>query len=68
MLNNKIKLLFIEDDKIDQAAFERFVKKEKLPYNYFLADSVKEAKRSTFDLNLPINNLPFFTCIFIFSF
>ncbi|KPK37519.1 MAG: hypothetical protein AMJ65_14365 [Phycisphaerae bacterium SG8_4] len=40
----KYRLLLIEDDKLDQMAFERFVKKEKLPYDYMIAGSVSEAK------------------------
>ncbi len=37
-----LKLLLIEDDKLDQMAFERFVKKDNLPYTYRIANSVKE--------------------------
>ncbi|HXP49752.1 MAG TPA: PAS domain S-box protein, partial [Bacteroidia bacterium] len=40
-----IKILFIEDDKVDQMAFKRFVKDENLSYNYTIAGSVSEAKR-----------------------
>lgn len=38
------KVLLIEDDKIDQLAFMRLVKEEKLAYNYKLAGTVLEAK------------------------
>ena len=38
------KLLLIEDDPIDQMAFERFVKMEKLNFEYDIADSVNEAE------------------------
>ncbi|MCJ7514689.1 MAG: PAS domain S-box protein [Dehalococcoidia bacterium] len=34
----------VEDDKLDQKAFERLVKDEKLPYDYTIAGSVSEAK------------------------
>jgi len=37
------KVLLIEDDKIGQMAFERFVKDENLPYDYTIAASVSEA-------------------------
>jgi two-component system, sensor histidine kinase and response regulator len=40
-----IRILVIEDDKIDQMAFKRFVKDESLPYDYDIAGSVSEAKR-----------------------
>jgi PAS domain S-box-containing protein len=39
------KVLLIEDDKIDQLAFMRLVKEEKLAYNYKLAGTVLEAKK-----------------------
>ncbi len=39
----KTKILLIEDDPIDQMAFERFVKMEKLDFTYDIAGSVKEA-------------------------
>ncbi len=38
------KVLLIEDDKIDQLAFTRLVKEEKLAYDYKLAGTVLEAK------------------------
>jgi PAS domain S-box-containing protein len=41
---NKSRILLIEDDKIDQMAFERFVKRENLPYEYTLAKSLKDAR------------------------
>ncbi|MHC4169105.1 MAG: PAS domain-containing protein, partial [Planctomycetota bacterium] len=40
----KYRILLIEDERLDQMAFERFVKKEKLPYDYTIAGSVSEAK------------------------
>jgi len=40
----KYKILFIEDDKVDQKAFERFVEKDGLPYEYTVAGSISEAK------------------------
>lgn len=43
-INDKYRLLLIEDDIVDQMAFERYVKKEGLPYDYNIAGSVLEAK------------------------
>jgi PAS domain S-box-containing protein len=40
----KHRVLLIEDDKIDQMAFERFVKDQDLPYDYTIADSIRVAK------------------------
>ncbi|MCP4609603.1 MAG: PAS domain S-box protein [Planctomycetes bacterium] len=44
MDDTRYKILFIEDDKLDQMAFERFVKVEKLPYDFTAASSVSQAK------------------------
>jgi PAS domain S-box-containing protein len=44
MTEEKIHVLIIEDDAVDQMAYERFFKKEDIPYNYIFADSVKSAK------------------------
>ena len=41
---NRIKLLFVEDDKADQLLFERFVKKENLAYDFRIASTIEEAK------------------------
>jgi PAS domain S-box-containing protein len=38
------KVLLVEDDKVDQMAFERFIKEEKINYNYKIAGSIAEAK------------------------
>jgi len=38
------RILLIEDDKVDQMAFERFVERENLPYDYQIAGSVSEAR------------------------
>jgi len=39
------KILLVEDDKIDQLAFKRHIQKEKINYDYKIADSVKKAKK-----------------------
>ena len=44
MDDQKIKLLLIEDNDLDQMAFERLVRNEALPYDYTIAGSVSEAK------------------------
>ncbi len=45
IIMSKYKILLIEDDKVDQMAFERYVAKEKINYDYSIAGSVKEAKK-----------------------
>src|SRR4030042_4135319 len=44
MENARCKILMVEDDKLDQKAFEQLVKNEKLSYDYTIADSVSKAK------------------------
>jgi PAS domain S-box-containing protein len=41
----KIRILFVDDDQVDCMAFQRYVEKEKLPYDYVIARSVQEAKQ-----------------------
>jgi PAS domain S-box-containing protein len=43
MEHTTYKVLLIEDDRIDQMAFQRFVEEEKLLYDYTIAGSVSEA-------------------------
>lgn len=54
MEETKTRLLLIEDDEVDQLAFERFVRNERLPYDYRIAGSVAEARnqlaRRVFDV------------------
>ncbi|MDD3268274.1 MAG: response regulator [Syntrophomonadaceae bacterium] len=45
MENMVLKVLLIEDDLIDQMAFKRAIIKQKLPYQYLVAGSIKEASR-----------------------
>ncbi len=45
MSNESYKVLMIEDDKLDQIAFQRLVETEKLQYDYTIAGSVAEAKK-----------------------
>jgi PAS domain S-box-containing protein len=44
MENTRFRILMVEDDKLDQKAFERLVKDENLSYDYTIAGSVSEAK------------------------
>jgi PAS domain S-box-containing protein len=44
MEHTTYKVLLIEDDVLDQMAFERFLQDEKLLYDYKIADSVSEAQ------------------------
>ncbi|MGE0267081.1 MAG: ATP-binding protein [Candidatus Omnitrophota bacterium] len=41
----RLRVLLIEDDTVDQKAFERFIRQEQYPYDYVIAGSVGEAKR-----------------------
>jgi diguanylate cyclase (GGDEF)-like protein/PAS domain S-box-containing protein len=56
-----IQILLVEDDITDQMSFKRFVKREQLPYEYQIANSVAEAidilKFIKFDLILADHSL-----------
>jgi two-component system cell cycle sensor histidine kinase/response regulator CckA len=43
-MKNK-KILFIDDDEVDRIAFERFITKDNLPFDYLTAGSVEQAKK-----------------------
>ncbi len=62
MNKSSVHILFIEDDDVDRMAVERFIKKEKLPYDLTFAKTVAEAKKQLlegeFDLLLVDYNLP----------
>lgn len=45
MTSANSRVLFIEDDIIDQLAFRRLVHERKLPYSYTIAGSVAEARK-----------------------
>ncbi len=45
-VGKRIRILFIEDDRIDQMAFERFVQESELDYDYKLAGSLSEARNA----------------------
>jgi PAS domain S-box-containing protein len=44
MKDARYKLLLIEDDKLDQMAFQRYVETEKLHYDYQIANSISDAR------------------------
>jgi len=54
MENKRIKILYIEDDLVDQMAFKRLVREQQLPYDYTLANSVETGlnafRNSRFDV------------------
>lgn len=39
------KIVFVEDDKVDQMAFERFARREHFPYEYIIAGSVEQTRQ-----------------------
>jgi len=45
MEEQRTKILFVEDDKTDQLAFERTVRGDELPYDYIIAGSVSEGRK-----------------------
>ena len=45
MNNHKYSVLLVEDDRVDQLAFKRFVDREVLNYDYEIASSFREAKK-----------------------
>lgn len=45
MGNKNIRLLLVEDDKVDQMAFARFVRDEKLSYEYTIAGSIAASEK-----------------------
>jgi PAS domain S-box-containing protein len=40
----RYRILVVEDDRVDQLALERFIAKQKLPFEYIVAGSVAEAR------------------------
>jgi len=45
-MKETLKVLFVEDNKVDQMAFIRFVKREKLPYDFEICGSVAAARNA----------------------
>ncbi len=43
-MEERTRILLVEDDKVDQMAFERLVEREALPYDYVVAGSVSAAR------------------------
>lgn len=46
MSPERIRMLLVEDDRVDQMAFERMVRKERLPYDYTCVQSVAEGRKA----------------------
>jgi len=46
MENTRYKILFIEDNQLDQMAFKRFMDENDIPYDYTIAGSVSEAQQA----------------------
>ena len=44
MDEERYRILVVEDDRVDQLAFERFIAQQKLPFEYIVAGSVAEAR------------------------
>jgi len=44
METSNYKILLIEDDKLDQMAFKRYIESEKLPYEYTMVSSIAETQ------------------------
>ena len=45
MENTRYKVLFVEDNQLDQMAFKRYVDENSIAYDYTIASSVKEAQQ-----------------------
>ncbi len=45
MQDKRDKILFVEDNRVDLMAFERFARREAFPYDYITAGSTKEARK-----------------------
>lgn len=45
MDNHKGRIIYIEDDKLDQMSFSSFIEEYKLNYDYTIAESLKDAKK-----------------------
>ena len=48
-MENRVKILLVEDDEVDRMAFERFVEREGLPYDCVIAGSVAAAREALVD-------------------
>jgi PAS domain S-box-containing protein len=44
MSEERYRILIVEDDRVDQLAFERFIAQQQLPFEYIVAGSVAEAR------------------------
>ena len=71
MATSPIRVLLVEDDEVDRMAFERFVSREQLPYEYQTANSVERARallgEQTFDVVIADYRLGRDTCVTLFD-
>src|SRR5262245_56867566 len=56
----RVHMLLVEDNEIDQMAFSRLVKDEQLPYDYVIATSIDEAKTLLRDQHFDVVLVDFF--------
>ena len=72
MTDKTIRVLFIEDDRIDRMAFERLIENERLAYDYSVAESTAAAKACLssggFDIIISDYNLGDGTCLDLFKY
>ncbi|MFH1150960.1 MAG: ATP-binding protein [Actinomycetota bacterium] len=55
-----VRVLLVEDDEVDRMAFERFVRREALPYRCSVAGSVAEARERLADSDFDVVLLDYF--------
>ena len=72
MKNRKVKLLFVEHNKTDRMMFQRFAKKNQVPYDFVVSDSFSSAKialeKNIFDIVLTDYELGDGTAFDLFEF
>ncbi|MGE0637348.1 MAG: response regulator [Bacteroidia bacterium] len=54
LINKDITILFVEDDKVDQMAFERFVRKHGFSYRYTICDSIRASEKALSENNFDV--------------
>lgn len=54
LVNKDITILFVEDDKVDQMAFERFVRLHGLSYRYIISDSIEKSEKAIKDISFDV--------------
>jgi PAS domain S-box-containing protein len=54
LVNKDIAILFVEDDKVDQMAFERFVRQHGFSYRYTICDSISASEKALSENNFDV--------------